>query len=599
MLSTETINKIRKTIFGLLDFNYDGEISVIPFDGVKVDYSGKKAQIGCNSKTTLARGLFLFAKELSSRKTSIEITQTPHFEECGVLLDVNTPMTVDGLKSYMGHMAALGLNSLYLCMDSGFEVKEYPYYGYMQGRYTLDELHQIDDYAYELGIEVVPCIQTLGHLQQYLHWEEANGFKDTPSVLMVGEEKTYDFIETIIRTLKNALRTHRIHLAMDEAKDMGFGLYLKDHAFPDRVKMFNEHLARVKEICKKYELEPMVWSDMFFRLGGNGNSGEYDPSSHISKETVEAMQDVSLVYWEYYRNKKEAYDLILKKHLEFGAKTVFAGAVWTIDGYFANTQHTFNVMHPALQACLDNNIKSVVATIWGNASDTNHEQSLYGLSLFSEYNYLGYTCTDDEIHDVASYLTGFSRKFISALDEFHLGHYNSIKIGFRLICCDILYELLRFPIDFAKTMKRYESALDFIRSYDAGKHEKLKIYAEILFETAIIKCSIFMNLRTRYHQKDTLYLKDLAENIIPDLITKYEQIHKLHQEFWLASTKPFGIEEIQIRYAGIIARLSYAADKILSFANGDIACIEELEQEVLTSESADWLSARSHMYINV
>lgn len=37
-------------------------------------------------------------------------------------------------------------------------------------KYTERELREIDDYAFALGIEVIACIQTLGHLGQMLQW---------------------------------------------------------------------------------------------------------------------------------------------------------------------------------------------------------------------------------------------------------------------------------------------------------------------------------------------------------------------------------------------------------------------------------------------
>jgi len=34
----------------------------------------------------------------------------------------------------------------------------------------MEELKEIDDYAASLGVKLVPCIQTLAHLAQFLQW---------------------------------------------------------------------------------------------------------------------------------------------------------------------------------------------------------------------------------------------------------------------------------------------------------------------------------------------------------------------------------------------------------------------------------------------
>lgn len=68
-------------------------------------------------------------------------------------------------------------------MEDMYEIKERPHFGYLRGRYSFDELEAIDDYAYSLGIEAVPCIQTFGHLKNYLCWPEAASLKDGPAIM--------------------------------------------------------------------------------------------------------------------------------------------------------------------------------------------------------------------------------------------------------------------------------------------------------------------------------------------------------------------------------------------------------------------------------
>ena len=68
----------------------------------------------------------------------------------------------------------------------------------MRGRYTKEELKEIDSYASGFGIEVFPAIQTLGHMERYMHWDEAFPVRDTMHCLLVGEQKTYELIENMM-----------------------------------------------------------------------------------------------------------------------------------------------------------------------------------------------------------------------------------------------------------------------------------------------------------------------------------------------------------------------------------------------------------------
>src|SRR5690625_859907 len=97
-----------------------------------------------------------------------ELIEEPQFEMTGAMLDSsrNAVLTVAGIQDMLRKMAIMGLNTLMVYTEDTYEVEEYPYFGYMRGRYSEQELKICDDYATELGIEMIPCIQTLAHLTE-------------------------------------------------------------------------------------------------------------------------------------------------------------------------------------------------------------------------------------------------------------------------------------------------------------------------------------------------------------------------------------------------------------------------------------------------
>ncbi|UJF15601.1 family 20 glycosylhydrolase [Jeotgalibaca sp. MA1X17-3] len=190
----------------------------------------------------------------------------------------NAVLKVEGTKKLLRHMARLGLNLAMLYNEDTYEVKEYLYFGYLRGRYTEDELKEIDNYAFDLGIEMVPCIQTLAHLTLALQYEYAQDMRDTRDNLLVGEPKTYEFIDTLIETASRPFRSKRIHIGMDEAHDVGLGAYRRKNGFKDQFSIMNEHLKEVVSITQKHGLEPMMWSDMYYRAGSStGNYYDLQP----------------------------------------------------------------------------------------------------------------------------------------------------------------------------------------------------------------------------------------------------------------------------------------------------------------------------------
>jgi len=70
-------------------------------------------------------------------------------------------------------------------------------------------------------IEVIPCIQTLGHLGQMLQWPQYAHLRDNSEVLLAEYEPTYEFLDKLISAATAPFRSKRIHLGMDEVKFFG------------------------------------------------------------------------------------------------------------------------------------------------------------------------------------------------------------------------------------------------------------------------------------------------------------------------------------------------------------------------------------------
>ena len=181
----------------------------------------EETHIAYSSVSTAARGLghALAGQSIESKTTFL--TQ-------GMMLDCSrhAVMKVSYVKHWMRQLALMGYNLLMLYTEDTYVLPDEPYFGYMRGGYTGEEIEDIDACARQLGIEVVACIQTLGHMDQILKWSHYSDLRDTERVLLVGEEKTHALIEKMIAFWAKHLSSRRIHVGMDEAHEFGRGRHL-------------------------------------------------------------------------------------------------------------------------------------------------------------------------------------------------------------------------------------------------------------------------------------------------------------------------------------------------------------------------------------
>lgn len=587
--------EIKNMISELFNCSFPQNITETEYNGVYVKYDGESATVGGNTIPAKCRAYTLLAKEISEGKKNFEISEKPSLKTLGAMLDMSRGgvMRAESVKTYIKYLAAHGYNMLMLYTEDTYEVKDYPYLGYQRGRYTVEELRGIDDFAAELGVEVIPCIQTLGHMEQFLRYSVNDEIADNAKVLLVGEEKTYKFIESCIATMRSAFRTNRLHIGCDETAGLGLGQYLVKHGMRDRFEIFSEHLERVTEICRKYGFRPMMWSDMYFSLVEKSKEEDYMPHVVVPQYAIDAMPDADMVFWDYYHTNNEFYKINIEKHKNFNRPVVFGGGIWTWDGFVPNYDHTYNTMKPAMEEVLRGGVPEVIVTIWSNdGCETSHMLALPQLSLFSEYCWKGEECTKDDIWSMSRFTTGMTEELSHAISDFFFREDGAIRAGKHILWSDPLINLLCFDFDLPAAKKYLTDAIAVIEKYENTE------YILAAFRACLHKCEIHLNLRDRYKAGDKAYLRDFADNKIPEIIADFEKLHTLHREMWYRDYKAHGFENIMCRYGAAIERLRHTARVINDYLDGKLSEIEELEPELIRGQKCKWLSANDFMYIH-
>ena len=370
----------------------------IPFavtrkDGAELSVSLQdgKGSIVYAERCQFYRALGLAVEQLQDGKTEFAITEKPQFRMNGPMFDVsqgNAAFNVKALKKVIRQLALMGLNTLMLYCEDSFEVPEQPYFGYMRAKYWESDMRELDDYAYELGVEMIPCIQTLAHMPDALRWRVFDDIKDYDACLLVGKERTYTYVRDLITAASRPFRTKKIHIGMDEAWQLGRGHYIDEFGYRDPNLIMKEHLERVDAILKELGLEPMMWDDMFFRA--NGMKGYYQLGGKLPPEASEAVPTgMKCIYWDYYHNTEDQYEDLMQQHLDLSkGNVVFAGCIWNWMGFGLGWTKTRITTEAALNVCKRMGVKDVFMTTWGdNGTECHMNTTLIGCQLYAEHGY--------------------------------------------------------------------------------------------------------------------------------------------------------------------------------------------------------------------
>ena len=500
----------------------------------------------------------------------------------GVMLDMsrNAVMKPQQVKAFASLIKKMGYNMVQLYMEDTYEVENEPYFGYMRGRYTPDELKDIVSYCDSIGIEVIPCIQTLAHLEHIFRWAPYSKINDCIDILFVGEERTYEFIENMFKSLRKSISSNYIHIGMDEAHMLGLGKYLDKYGLENRFEILSKHLSRVVEIAEKYNFKPIMWSDMFFRLA---NKGEYYPEDPTFTEDVIKLipKNLGLVYWDYFHKDKDNYTRMMRAHLQSGNETWFAGGAWTWTGFASGNKFTLETMLPAMEVAADSGIENILITMWG---DNGKECSFYSLlpSLFSIRKAYDGVVDNELIRKEFKEIVGVDYDALLDLDLPNYVGGNDECIN--NICKSMLYNDPFMGV-FDSTAK--EGVEEEYRSHSERLRKNANCKYGYLFENAAALCDLLsvkygLGKRTR-----KVYLSG-DKAAISALIDEYKQTENYVDAFyetmrtlWFTENKPHGFEVQDIRLGGLKQRLIHCRKRLAAYVEGKIDNIPELEEELL------------------
>lgn len=558
---------------------------------VKLDNNTANITYGGGIATFL-RGLAMLAKWIRDGKNEAEVEETPFFRVNGAMVDMsrNAVMKVDTVKFMMRKMALMGLNCYMLYTEDTYEIEGRPYFGYMRGRYTKQELKELDAYALSIGIELIPCIQTLGHMATHLKWSCAGAYKDTNNCLLVGADATYALIDDMLKTVKECFTSNRIHIGMDETIGLGTGAYASKNGRRPMKDIFLEHLTKVASMCDSYGLKPMIWSDMIIEIAGEGLEKRrvYDPRAKITEELkAQIPSNVQMVFWDYYNTAESFYKDNIKNHKELGDNTMFGGAVWCWSGFAPVFSESFRNTMPALHACLEGDIHECLCTIWHNGSENSLILSLAGLAWYADY---GYKCGYNE----ESMKECFTAATLEDYDVFEAtqdverpdGGHNSLVRA--LLFNDPLVGLYDRHFKNLETDEYYRKTTKKLEALTINDAAYLPAFEIIRKLSSLLenKASFGIRAKAAYDNKDKDTLAALAEEC--DVIKEKAILLKnAHRDAWMSYNKPFGFEIMDIRYGGIIARIETAKARLLDYLSGRVDSLPELEEERLRMDCVD------------
>ena len=527
------------------------------------------------------------------------------FKTIGVMLDVSRGRvpTVQFVKERFRKLSLMGYNSVMLYAEDIFQLPDEPKWGYMRGAYTADEIREIKACADALGLEMTPCVETLGHLEKPLRWSEYADIRNTPSTLLIGEETTYALIDKILSFWQESVGGRRIHLGMDEAGGFAGAKYATRHGERPPLDVFLEHLARVNALCAVHGFdEPVIWSDMFYRMASPRHD-YYDPDAKADPSlSARLPKNVRLCYWDYYHDSRAYYESMIDGHRTLGSEPILAGGAQVWYHFLHDREKTLATTLPFVEAGRAKGCGEFFVTVWGD--DGGYAiPGVVDEALFSCAEILAGRTAEPNDDNCARFrkITGLDFRSLAKLGDV-TRHYAD-EWPDMILEATTLYDDPLFCGNYRNFLVRKPSETTDRRFYCAHYRDAawrddgeavLAEHRRVLAECAGLpgippaadalvrvlgaKLAYEADVLAAWRAKDREALFRIASRDLPSLIADMETFCERFRADWYATSKPFGFEFVQKRNAAALARLVEAKRRLDDYLAGKSATIEELDE---------------------
>ncbi len=234
--------------------------------GYRIRVRGERVTVDGEGPAGLRYGVETLAQLAKARIRACDVDDRPDLLERGLLIDISRGKvpTMRTLFELVDLMVRLKLNVLMLYTEHVFRFRRHPAIGKGASPMNAGELRELDGYAAERHVELVPTLQSLGHMHhllkipRYRHLAESERrWSISPAV-----RDSYKLLEELYAEYLPNFRSEWFNANCDEPVDLGKGRSKSWAERDGRGAVFRTHLDRVAALGAKFGKKTMFWGDV-------------------------------------------------------------------------------------------------------------------------------------------------------------------------------------------------------------------------------------------------------------------------------------------------------------------------------------------------
>ncbi len=223
---------------------------------------------------------------------ALRVVDWPSLRYRGLMLDVSRGKvpTMETLKQIVEALSLHKGNVLQLYTEHTFQFPHHPRIGEGCGSLSGDDILELDAYARQRHVELMPNLQSFGHCAHILNIPEYEHLAEAPIrwSLCPSDEGTYALLDDLYAGLLPNFTSRTLNIDCDETWDLGKGRTAAEAAvsgaMADVGRLYLDHILRLHELAARYGCRIQLWGDILL---------------HHPELVSELPDDVTLLDWHY------------------------------------------------------------------------------------------------------------------------------------------------------------------------------------------------------------------------------------------------------------------------------------------------------------
>ena len=185
--------------------------------------------------------------------------------------------TVQFVKSYADFAVQNGYNALVLYLENAVRTQD-TYFFNNEDTYSAEEIKEIVAYAEGLGLDVIPALENLDHLEKFFCYPQLEGFSEIKhnsegrgfypfergSCGCISNPDLHKFMDKYIVDVCSLFHSKYVHVGLDEPFDLAVCPTCQKAAKEiGKAQLFLRHILHTHQLITSLGKTMMMWDDFF------------------------------------------------------------------------------------------------------------------------------------------------------------------------------------------------------------------------------------------------------------------------------------------------------------------------------------------------